>query len=247
MRLKRYLTLLFLLMPPVAFAQVFDVPSADSTPTRSLLIPVENPKATVLLFIGGSGMLRLSASGSTSHGHTFVRSKEYWKKYGINAVLVDSPNDLGNAVRGHQRNSDDHIERVMSVAQFYQRKMNHPIWIFGHSMGTSTVSAIANKKPNLKDVIAGLIVAGTHRGETIPETQMLPVMAIHHIKEGCAATPVRASEEIIKSRPKILRSELFLIDGGSDEGHACLSKAYHGFNGTEDKLIEAAARFILAN
>ena len=34
---------------------------------------------------------------------------------------------------------------------------------------------------------------------------------------------------------------------GLDQGDPCQAKSYHGFNGTEDQLIEVAATFILAN
>lgn len=245
MQLKLLIVLFLSACFKIAVAQVIDVPFSSGPATRTLLIPAENPKATVLLYIGGDGLLKLTDSGYTAHGHTFVRSKEYWKKYGINAVLVDSPNDLGTAVRGHLRATDDHVHRVLSVSEFYKARMNHPIWIFGHSMGTSTVSAIVVKKPEIQNVLSGLIIAGTHKGEVIPATIELPLIAIHHAKEACAATPISASEQIVKSRPPHLRTEFVLIDGGLDQGRPCLAMAYHGFNRTEDKLVDAAAKFIL--
>jgi hypothetical protein len=245
--LKVSIGLIALLLTGAAQSQVFDVSFGQGPPTRTLLIPAESAKATVLLYIGGDGQLKLSERGFTLHGHTFVRSKEYWKKYGINAVLVDTPNDLGSASRGHHRASDDHIDRVKAVAEFYKSRLNHPIWIFGHSMGTSTVSAVVSKRPEIQQTLSGLIIAGTHKGESVPPTITLPLLAIHHAKEACAATPISASEEIVKSRPKNLRTEFVLIDGGLDEGKPCMAMAYHGFNRTEDKLIEAAAKFILSN
>lgn len=244
---KIFFALIALISFGAAHAQVFDVPFVQGSPTRTLVIPAENAKATVLLYIGGDGQLKLSDRGFTLHGHTFVRSKEYWKKYGINAVLVDTPTDLGSASRGHNRGSDDHVDRVKSVAEFYKYRLNHPVWIFGHSMGTSTVSAVVSKRPEIQQTLSGLIIAGTHKGESIPPSITLPLLAIHHAKEGCTATPISASEEIVKSRPKNLRTDFVLIDGGLDEGKPCMAMAYHGFNRTEDKLIEAAAKFILSN
>jgi len=85
--------------------EVIDVSSAQGVPTRTLVATVKEPRATVLLFIGGDGLLRLTPSGQTAHGHTFVRSFGMWRAHGIEAVLVDSPEDLGNAMRGHQRGS----------------------------------------------------------------------------------------------------------------------------------------------
>lgn len=85
--------------------EVVNVPSSQGSDTRALVATVQEPRATVLLFIGGDGMLKLTESGQTGHGHTFVRSFGMWKAHGIEAVLVDSPEDLGNAMRGHQRGS----------------------------------------------------------------------------------------------------------------------------------------------
>jgi hypothetical protein len=38
-----------------------------------------------------------------------------------------------------------------------------------------------------------------------------------------------------------------MIDGGEDVGKACMGLAYHGFNKVEDKVVGAAAKFILGN
>lgn len=80
--------------------EVIDVPSVQGVPTRTLVATVKEPRATVLLFIGGDGMLRLTTSGQTEHGHTFVRSFGMWRAHGIEAVLVDSPADLGTPCEG---------------------------------------------------------------------------------------------------------------------------------------------------
>lgn len=229
------------------YGQVYEIPYGKETATRTLLIPAENSKATVLLFIGGNGMVGLTDTGSTSHRHTFIRSKDNWKKYGINAVIVDSPNDLGSASKGHYRNTDNHIGRTEAVIKFYKAKMNQPIWIFGHSNGTITVAAIVTKKPEIQVDLAGLIVAGTHKDESIPNNITLPLLAIHHPKDGCWATPFSASEEIVKQRDKKFKTQLIVIDGGFDQGNPCQAMSYHGFNGTEEQLIEQAAKFILSN
>ena len=40
-------------------AQVFDVPHNSEDPTRTLLIEAQKPKALVLLYPGGGGLLKL--------------------------------------------------------------------------------------------------------------------------------------------------------------------------------------------
>ena len=223
--------------------EVVNVPSSQGSETRALVATVQEPRATVLLFIGGDGMLKLTESGQTGHGHTFVRSFGMWKAHGIEAVLVDSPEDLGNAMRGHQRGSQQHLNRVAEVVRHFQSKQ--PLWIFGHSMGTSTVAAfLGSNRPEI-NLLQGYIVAGTHRGESVPAQIKLPALAIHHRLEGCPSTPIEASEAIIRSRSADTPKAMVLLDGGTEPGHRCQSRSYHGFHGIEETLINTAAEFIL--
>ena len=225
-------------------AQVFDVPFNTDAPTRTLLVPVQNPKAVVLLFPGGPGVLKLQDNGWTNNRHTFVRSKELWAKYGIDAVLVDTPYDLGRGPN-NIRASKDHQQRIFTVVKYYKEKFNLPVWIFGHSMGTVSVSEFANTGKEQQQIIKGVIIAGTYGSVTMNEDGKLPVLAIHHTQDTCLNTPISTSEAVIKSRPKDSRSQFILIDGGISTGNVCDAFAYHGFNETEDQFIKSAAEFIL--
>ena len=227
-------------------AQVFDVPYKDDAPTRTLLIPVKSAKAAVLLFPGGGGVLRLQDDGSTTNFHTFVRSKDLWAQYGIDAVLVDTPYDLGAGMR-NLRSIRDHQQRIFNVVNYYRDKLNLPVWVFGHSMGTVSVTEFVNGGKDKERLIAGVIVAGTYRSATIDSDVALPVMAIHHVDDGCASTPLATSERIIEGRSSKTVSEFVRIDGGVSEGDVCGSKAYHGFNQRESEFIKSAAQFILKN
>lgn len=229
-----------------AKSQVFDVAYKNDAPTRTFLIPAKSAKAVVLLFPGGGGMLKLDDDGQTKNPHTFVRAKDLWVQYGIDAVLVDTPYDLG-LTKKSRRGTDDHLGRVKAVAEFYKNKLNLPIWIFGHSMGSATITNFANQNKAQKQIISGLIVAGTNNTATLDEDVLFPVMAIHHKQDSCPFDPVRNSEIMISSRPKGSSAKLVLLDGGVAEGDECQSLSYHGFNKIEDQLVRAAAQFILAN
>ena len=147
----------------VTQAQVLDVPHQDGAPTRTLLVPAAKPKALVLLFPGGGGMLRLQNDGSTKNRHTFVRSVAQWAQYQIDAVLVDTPYDLGDLRRGNMRERQEHMERVGEVVEYYKNKTKLPVWIFGHSMGTSTATYFASQGSNQSKLLSGVIIAGTIR------------------------------------------------------------------------------------
>jgi len=226
--------------------QIIDVPHLQASPTRTLLIPSEKPKALVLLFSGGGGLLRLQIDGSTKNRHTFVRSVEFWSPYQIDAVLVDTPYDLGDLRRGNLREQQDHIDRVGEVVRYYKNKTGLPIWIFGHSMGTSTATYFASQLNEESGLLAGIIIAGTIRSASLKEGVSFPVLGIHHLDDACTGTPVSATKRIIESRPTQYISKIELIEGGTSVGNVCESFAYHGFNQTESELVKRAAQFILS-
>ena len=228
-------------------AQVLDVAHFEEEPTRTLLILAERPKALVLLYPGGGGQMHLRDDGSTKNRHTFVRSVDQWAQYHIDAVLVDTPYDLGDLKRGNFRGRGDHLQRVEEVITFYKAKTKLPIWIFGHSMGTSTASYYVSESPRLAKLLAGVVVAGTVRTATLSDEVTLPVLAIHHRDDACGGTPISASRNLIEGRPEGLVSRFDIIEGGVSEGNICDSFAYHGFNQTESELIKRAAEFILSH
>ena len=238
-------TLFFYLFSTTVFSQVIDLPHLDEAPTRTLLVGVPNPRAVVLLFPGGGGMPVIYDNGSVRSKHTFVRSMDLWAQYQINAVLVDSPYDLGDLRRGDRRDRSDHLARVSEVVEFYKKKFNLPVWIFGHSMGTSTATYFANQVKTKS--LAGIIIAGTVRTASLSDDVKFPVLAIHHMNDQCAGTPPSASENIISARPKNTIARLEIIEGGVSDGNVCESFAYHGFNQTEPEFVKRAAQFILSN
>lgn len=246
MKINLVILMLLVCFPFLARAQVFDVPYKDDPPTRTLLVATPNAKAVVLLFPGGGGMLRLQDDGSSTNFHTFVRSKNLWAQYGIDAILVDTPYDLGGGMR-NSRSIRNHQQRILNVVRYYKEKLNLPMWIFGHSMGTVSVTEFANGGKDQAALISGVIVAGTYRSASIDSDVIMPVQAIHHVDDGCASTPFSTSEGIIKNRPSKSPSQFVPMEGGVSEGDVCGSKAYHGFNEKEPEFIKAAAQFILKN
>ncbi len=245
--MRSLLAIVLLAFSLPALAQVFDIPHEDQTPTRTLLIGASNPRAAVLLFPGGGGVAGISDNGSIKSRHTFVRSINMWAQYGIDAVLVDSPYDLGDLKRGNLRGRKDHLSRVDEVVKFYKVKLGLPIWVFGHSMGTSTATFYANTLGESKANLSGIIIAGTILPAFLDSEVGLPVLGIHHLQDGCAGTPILATSRIIEGRSSKFISQLEIIDGGISEGGICDSFAYHGFNQTEPELVKRAAQFILSH
>jgi len=226
----------------IACAEIINIPYQSGDPTKTSILAVDHPKALVILLMGGDGKVGIFDNGSARSNHTFVRSQGLWAQYGIDSVLVDSSDDL--SIRGGGRLTDDYQNRLLSVVTYYRSKFNVPVWLFGHSNGTVSVTEFVNRFSG-SNVIAGFIVAGTEQTAILKNNSKLPVLAIHHIQDTCRTTPISASESLIKSRPIGTQAEFITIDGGANTGNVCWALAYHGFNQKEDELVKDAAEFIL--
>jgi hypothetical protein len=237
----------FCFVTAAAQSQVFDISHQQESPTRTLLVAAPTAKALVLLFPGGGGMMRFTDDGSTKNRHTFIRSVNLWPQYKVDAVLVDTPYDLGDLRRRDLRGQQDHLARVGEVVRYYKNKTKLPIWIFGHSMGTSSATHFASQLNEESKLLSGVIIAGTIRTATLSGDVDIPIEAIHHAQDECFGTPISASQRIISDRPKNFISQMEIIDGGISEGKVCDSFAYHGFNQTESELVKRAAKFILSH
>ena len=235
-----FISLLFMCLS--AGAEIVNVPYQNGDPTRTWLNSVDAPKALVILLMGGDGKAGIFDNGSARSNHTFVRSQGLWAQYGIDSVLVDSFDDL--SIRGGGRLTDDYQNRLLSIATYYKNKFHAPVWLFGHSNGTVSVTEFVNRFGD-RNVISGFIVAGTEQTAILKDTTKLPVLAVHHVQDTCRTTPISASESLIKSRPPGTRAEFITMDGGISTGNVCWALAYHGFNQKEDDLIKDAAAFIL--
>jgi len=242
--IKVLLTLFLWVINSSVLAQVIDIPHQDEAPTRTLLVNATKPRAVVLLFSGGGGQAGIFDNGSAKSKHTFIRSLNLWAQYGIDAVLVDSPYNLGHT-RSNLRGRQDHLNRVDEVVRFYKAKLNLPVWIFGHSMGSSTATYYANEFDSSGKKISGIIIAGTISTAYLNQDVEIPVLGMHHQQDACGVTPVSATSAIINGRSSKQISKLEIIDGGISEGGICDSFAYHGFNQSEPELIKRAAQFIL--
>lgn len=225
-----------------SIAQVIDVPYQSDSTTRTLLIATDNPKALVILLMGGDGKVGIFDGGSARSNHTFVRSQALWPQYGINSVLVDSKDNL--SIKGGGRLTEDYQNRLLTIVNYYKDKYRVPVWLFGHSNGSVSVTEFVNRFGD-KNTISGFIIAGTEQTAILKDNTRLPVLAIHHVQDTCWTTPISASEDMIKNRPKNTRAEFVTMDGGISTGNVCWALAYHGFNQKEDELVKTAAEFIL--
>jgi hypothetical protein len=90
-----------------------------------------------------------------------------------------------------------------------------------------------------------LAILSTDRSVRCERPVKLPILAVHHLRDGCNNTPIAASARVIDAaRLTSPRAELIKLDGGREIRPACKAKSYHGFLGIEDELISRISAFI---
>lgn len=108
-----------------------------------ILIKPDHPVASVILFAGGSGLLRLNRVpplqvGPDDHivGNFLVRSREKFAAYDFMVAVVDAPADQELGMGPYFRLSDSHASDIGAVAEYLKREAGLPVWLVGTSAGS---------------------------------------------------------------------------------------------------------------
>ena len=91
---------------------------------------VPNPKASVILFVGGDGDL------AHQTGSFLLRVRERFVAAGMSIAVPDTPSDHPGGFGPLFRTWSTHIQDMAAVVAFLKRKAPVPVWAIGTSNGT---------------------------------------------------------------------------------------------------------------
>ncbi len=236
--------------------RVVDIPTRPGVTQRLLVLPVEDPKATVILFAGGHGGLQIADSGSFKWGsrNFLVRSRRLFTERGLNVVVVDAPSDRQTApfLAGY-RQTPEHVADVRAVIAWARQQARVPVWLIGTSRGTQSVAFVATELgtglgPD------GIVLTSTvlidDKGRPVPAMPVdklrIPVLVVHHEYDGCRLCSFRQAPGLMNKLDNAPRKQLLSFTGGEDRGDPCEAAGYHGFNGIERDVVAQTAQWILA-
>jgi acetyl esterase/lipase len=218
-----------------------------------LIIPNTPPKGLFLFFHGGEGFL-VSIEG---------RSKSFFarlfREQGFITALVDVPSDRPYGVTGTDpfRVSKEHLEDVKKVIDFVSQKWSKPIYLIGHSAGTTTVGYLATVLKD--DRIGGIVLTGALGNSppgrvslaTLPLPDIVyPALFVHHKDDECASfSAARQQSQRLVNSPRVN----FIEVRGGDRSRAigCSPRdpsqgmSYvHGFSGKEREVVTAITDWV---
>jgi len=215
-----------------------------------LLEPAGKPVASLILFTGGEGVLRLGSEGQlhAGAGNFLVRTRQLWVEQGFQVAVVDAPSDHPDSIsRGDFRSSAEHAQDMAVVIDALRQRADVPVWLVGTSRGTTSAAAVAIR---LHDKVDGVVLTSTinhDRGNVAAmalEQLTQPVLVVQHRHDQCKETLYQNVQAVLDGLHAARASELMLVEGGQDRGDPCQPWAFHGYNGIETDVVGKISNWI---
>ena len=225
---------------------------------RILWMPREGATASVILFPGGGGRIKITDDGDIKIGNNFlVHTRDQFADQQLNVALFDAPSDhytkKGMKIDNF-RASSEHAEDISAVIDYIKKQTTVPVWLVGTSRGTESA---ANAAIRLADKIDGLVLTSSvteenRKGVSLPEMQLneikVPTLIVHHEEDACRVTTPEGAMIIKDALTNASKVELKYFSGGDEPiSKPCKAKSAHGYLGIENKVVNYIADFIKTN
>lgn len=226
-----FLRLLLVCLFPLSAADAQSVKAIDLLGSRTSLTLPKSAEASVILMPGGSGRIGVSATGELSgrNDNVLLRIAPDLVRHGFAVMIVDEGTLLSEAIA-------------------YMRTIKQPVTVVGTSRGTwRAARALADgARPDRLVLSSGLLSARSGPDENVIDVlgtpERLPqTLIIHHRDDQCRVTLPEGVEPFMEWAGK--KARLVWVEGGVSEGNPCKPRAHHGFNGVENKLVDAIVGF----
>lgn len=234
---------------PSAFSQVIPVEFLSAgffgaRQTMTMLHERSDAALTVVVVMGHPGSFGLKVGDSFVKNTTarMMRELVYRPKIKAHVVILDSPIPLQGV---GARSSKDHLDRIDSVVKFYEDKLKVPIWLFGHSDGSISVSEYMNRPNTSRLSVSGVILSAGRDETRIKQDWKIPALVIHHGKDGCDVTTFNGAKRYFKQiqETNTARVEFAEVVDGVSSGPFC-STGHHMYKGAFGETLGLIEGFI---
>jgi hypothetical protein len=219
----------------------------SSGTTTTAVYTQPNSTGVIIFLPGGDGQFTIPKQVTEVRGYAIVL-KTLADLSGFDIVAVNSPYSLMTPGSAYPalRESSDHLDRLEIIIRQYQK--THKVWIMGQSNGTFSAVALVRRlqSKNEAGLISGIILNGTRDVARFTSNPDLPVMFIHHAKDGCSATTYSDAHKNFE-QVRLLNSNVTkfsTIDSNvAVSGHPCMS-GYHMMQGAQVETATEIHKFI---
>lgn len=263
--MRSYIILLiFCLNFPAFCLNAQEIVSLETRPgviQKILLIKPSNPIASVILFPGGSGIIKLRTKpGSSkikySSNNFLVRSKNLFAEQGFQVAVVDAPSDKNkyDGMLYGFRTSKDHVKDIDRIILYLRQQADVPVWLIGTSRGTESTAHIAIHSKQHPDglILTSSMSVSNHKGKDVTQMGLnkitIPTLVLAHIDDECHVTPPHGAQQIAKRLTNATPVKVKLFNGGDfAQEDPCKALSPHGFIGIEKEVVKYISEFIRAH
>ena len=235
--------------------KVVDIPTRPSVTLRVIVLSPPEPKATVVLFAGGHGGLRVFSGGSMAwgEGNFLIRTRQMFADQGLMVVVIDAPSDRQfSPYLDDFRQKPEHAADIKAVIAWLRQSAQIPVWLIGTSRGTQSVGFVATELSG-SDAPDGIVLSSTiltdDKGRPVPGMALdkirVPVLVVHHEQDGCRLCSFLEVPKLMAKLVNAPRSKVLAFNGGVSQGDPCGAFSHHGFNGLESEVVRQTAAWML--
>ncbi len=217
-----------------------------------LVEPDVPPVASVILFPGGAGKIKLWQKDPSKYGGDFlVRSRRMFAEHGFLTAVVDVPSDRrrGPGLREF-RGTSAHRTDIGAIVELLRRRADVPVWLIGASRGTVSAAHLAASLPVDGVVLTAAVTEEARRWRATVFDAPLdritkPVLIVHHRDDECRATPYYNIASLKRRFTASAMVEHLVFEGGDPpQSKPCRARSAHGFFGIERRVVDAIAAWI---
>ena len=228
---------------------------------KVLLLKPDSPKASIILFAGGKGVLGLSTVFRYPYikwgkKNFLVRTKNLFLNNGFLVAVVDAPSDMQSkkGMLGGFRDSSEHVEDIDQVIQYLRQQESIPVWLVGTSRGTESVANIAINSQQVPDgiVLTSSISVNNTKGTAVTEMDLskitVPALIVANVSDECVITPAEGADRIAALLVNAKKVEVKKFSGGSTpHSKPCKAMSHHGFLGIDGVVVNSISDYIESN
>lgn len=248
-----------LMVPPLVAAEQHVLEPRPGAKQKFLILrPDGPPKASVVLYAGGSGSIGIRNDGSLkSAGNFLVRTRSLFVAQGFLVLVPDRPSDWAGGDKWSYRLTEKHARDAAALIAFLRAEADVPVWLVGTSRGSiSAANAAARIEKNGPEGIvltASVTNGGNKVRPSLADIDLDRITAatliLGHKDDDCYVTPWSEQADLAGQLAKARKVDAVDVSGGQAGDHSapCGSHSHHGFLGIEKETVVRIAAWILSN
>lgn len=237
---------------------VVEIPSRGQK-IRAIVIKPANPIGSVILLVGGQGVMAISPEGKIGWGagNQVIRTRAAYAAAGFVTIVPDAAPDMGtpSAPKSGYRYSPPHGQDLAAVVA-YARGIKAPVTIVGTSRGAVSAGILLAQasgagRPDAIVLTAPMLVTYGDQPSfqkslnNSPARAQLPFLVVGHRKDSCKYTLPSSIDVFVKWHGG--KVDVVILDGPEGRGDPCEAQAAHGFAGIDGTVVSTVTGWIRKN